>query len=459
MLPNFLENLRIGIVGFGVNNRALTRWLVKHGAGEVVVYDENPNARNHGTTLNVEWELGEGALEKISADIIYKSPGIPFDRPEILAAEAKGIKISSQTELFLTLCNAKTVGITGTKGKGTTSTLIANIMERHYKDIGGKVYLAGNIGRDPFEFLDDLRPHDLVVLELSSFQLENIRKSPNVAVVLGITEDHIDYHHSVDAYHDAKTGIVRNQTKDDVAILSLDNKVSFAFAQMAISKVYYYSIIKSVDMGVFLKGDAFNWREDLDIMPQVIAYASDTQMPGAHNLSNIAAAITTCLVLGAKINSIIPEIRQYKGLPHRIEKVLDSKGISWYNDSASTNPDTTIAAINSFLEKKILIAGGSDKGIDYNKLGETLGQSNVKKLILMGVTAGKISSSAQAHGFSGEDIIEVENLEDAVKTAKDFAEAGDVVLLSPASASFDMFTNYEVRGNHFKSLVERTVDK
>ncbi len=457
MLPQFLENLRIGIIGFGVNNRALTRWLVKNGASEVVVYDENPNARNHGTTLNVEWELGEGALERISANVIYKSPGIPWDHPAIVSAQAKGIQVSSQTELFLTLCPAKTVGVTGTKGKGTTSTLIANIMERHYKEIGGTVYLAGNIGRDPFEFLDDLKPHDLVVLELSSFQLEGIRKSPNVAVVLGITEDHIDYHHTVEAYHDAKTGIVRNQHKDDVVILNLDSETAFAFAQMAISQVYYYSATKSVDKGVFVRDGAFAWREDLDVSPQIVAYTSDTQMLGAHNLSNISAGLTACLVLGAKINSIIPELRQYKGLPHRIEKIIEVNGISWYNDSASTNPDTTIAAINSFLEKKILIAGGSDKGVDYGKLGHALARSNIKKLILMGTTAGKISASAQAHGFAGEDVVMVDNLEDAVKVAKDFAKAGDVVLLSPASASFDMFANYEVRGSQFRELVKSLV--
>lgn len=454
MLPDFLDNLRIGIVGFGVNNQALTRWLVDHGANEVIVYDENPNARNHGTTLQVEWVTGEGAFKQIEADIIFKSPGIPFDRPELVKVKERGIAISSQTELFLKLCPCKTIGVTGTKGKGTTSTLISKILEAHYKKNNAKVYLAGNIGKDPFEFLDQLKSTDLVVLELSSFQLENIKESPRVAVVLGITADHIDYHHTLESYHGAKTGIVRNQTKDDTAILNLDSETTLAFASLAQSEIYYYSTTKSVDRGVFFKDNAFYWRENFDEAPEIVAYASDIHLPGAHNLSNVAAALTATLLQGAKIDSIVSSLRQFKGLPHRLEKVGEKNGVAWYNDSASTNPSTTIAAIQSFLAREILIAGGSDKGIDYAPLGQAIANSNIGKLIIMGKTGPKIAQIAQAHGFSGEDIIEVKDLEEAISQAHEFARPGDVVMLSPGSASFDMFANYVVRGDHFRALVK-----
>lgn len=454
MLPDFLDNLRIGIVGFGVNNQALTRWLVDHGASEITVYDENPQARNNGRTLNVQWILGKGAFAQIDADIIYKSPGIPFDRAEIIDAQKKGIVISSQTELFLRLCPSKIIGVTGTKGKGTTSTLISKILEEHVAKNNGKVYLAGNIGRDPFEFLDEVKVDDIVVLELSSFQLENIKESPDVAVVLGITADHLDYHHTLTNYHDAKTGIVRNQTKNDIAIFNLDSETTLAFAELAQSQIYYYSITKSVDRGVFLKNNAFYWREDLDEAPQVVAYINDINLPGAHNLSNIAAALTATLIVGAKLDSIIPAIKNFNGLAHRLEKIGEKRGIAWYNDSASTNVSTTIAAIESFMERKILIAGGSDKGLDYMPLGKIIANSNVGKLIIMGTTGPKIAQSAQVFGYDSNNIIEVTNLDDAIKQANDSAMPGDVVILSPASASFDMFANYVVRGDHFRALVK-----
>lgn len=468
MLPESLQNKRIGIVGFGVNNRALTRWLVKHGARDVVVYDENPKARHHGTTLPVEWVLGQSAFLKISADIIFRSPGIPLDRPEIVQAREQGIEISSQTELFLRLCPARTIGVTGTKGKGTTSTLIANILKRNCQlpTANCQVYLAGNIGRDPFEFFDELTANDIVVLELSSFQLEGIKASPNIAVVLGITADHLDYHHTLEAYQNAKTNLVRWQCKSDFAILNLDSASSFAFAALAQSRIYYFSVRKSVDAGIWIQDGNFWWRSAPDLemqrrglkggrVPEAVASVADLKIPGPHNLINAAAAITCTKILGVENAIIRTTLSQFKSLPHRLEKIGSWNGVTWYDDSASTNASTAQAALDSFSQPKILIAGGSEKLIDYNELGYKIAEANVHKLIIMGATGPKIAQAAQAHEYQSSNIIQVHDLEEAVREAKKAVQSGFVVILSPASASFDQFTNYAQRGEIFQQLVRQ----
>lgn len=453
MLPEYLRNTRIGILGFGVNHQALVRWLLQHGATEVVVYDQSESARQRilDQGLNVEMVLGSDAFNQFDVEVLFRSPGISPDREELVEARDAGVLITSQVNLFFELCQAKIIGVTGSKGKGTTSTLIARMLETGLPN--STIYLAGNIEKDPFEFLDDLRPSDIVVLELSSFQLVDLARSPQIAVVLGITSDHLEYHKTQPAYVEAKSSIVRHQTAADHAILFAENAESVRFAELTQAKVHYYAIELPVDDGVGIRdGDFLHFTPG--IASEVVANVGDVRLRGTHNLGNVAAAIEAAVLCGVDAAAIQAALHSFTGLPHRIQLVHEANGISWYDDSIATNPGSVIAAIRSFLEPIILIAGGSDKGLDYEELGEVIASSNIKQLLLIGQTAGAIAQAAEQHDFPAERIVLAGDLQTAVKEAVRSARSGEVVLLSPASASFDQFPNYKVRGEQFALLAK-----
>lgn len=456
MLPDYLREARIGILGFGVNHQALVRWLLAHGASEVVIYDESEAAaeRIEAQGLAVERVLGPDAFQQIDVEVLFRSPGITPDRPEVVAAKQAGVMITSQVKLFFELCPATIVGVTGSKGKGTTSTLIARMVAAGRPD--AVVHLAGNIEKDPFEFLDTLRPHDVVVLELSSFQLVDLDRSPHIAVVLGITADHLEYHKTQPAYAEAKSAIVRYQRPSDHAVLFAENSDSLRFAELTRAQVHYTSIDAGIDDGVTVRDGAF-LRYVPGTAPEVVAQVSDVQLRGRHNLGNAAAAIAAAKLLGVDNEAIGQALRGFTGLPHRIQKVYEAGGVAWYDDSIATNPGSAVAAIRSFAEPIILVAGGSDKGLDYSELGQAIASSNVKYVLLIGQTAQAIAAAAQSHDAPAERIMVAGTLDVAVREAARLAVAGDIVLLSPASASFDQFPNYKVRGDQFAALAREAV--
>jgi UDP-N-acetylmuramoylalanine--D-glutamate ligase len=454
MLPEYLRNTRIGILGFGVNHQALVRWLLNHGATDVVIYDESEAAKERISVqgLEVETVLGLGAFDQFDVEILFRSPGISPDRPELVKARESGVKITSQVNLFFELCPARIIGVTGSKGKGTTSTLIAEMLRAGLSD--STVYLAGNIEKDPFEFLDILQSNDIVVLELSSFQLVDLERSPQIAVVLGITSDHLEYHKTQPAYVEAKSAIVRYQTAADHAILNIENTDSLSFAELTQAKLHYYSTDTLVDDGVSIHDGNF-LQYSPDRASEVVASVTDVKLRGKHNLGNAAAAIMAVKLCGVRNEAIQNVLRSFAGLPHRIQLVHESNGIAWYDDSIATNSGSVIAAIQSFIEPIILIAGGSDKGLDYAELGDVISSSNVKFLLLIGQTAGAIAEAAEQHDFPSERIVFAGDLATAVQEAVKSAVAGEVVLLSPASASYDQFPNYKVRGEQFAALAKQ----
>lgn len=461
-MVNNIFNKKIAILGFGLENQSLLKYFIKHNAKNITICDKNKNIKKK-EKKNIKWNLGDNYLKKIdNFDIIFRTPGIPYLTKEILKAQKKDVKISSQIKYFFDKCLAKIIGVTGTKGKGTTSTLIYQILKKSLSK-KSKIYLAGNIGKAPIDFLDKLTKNDWVVLELSSFQLQDLKKSPHIAVVLNITSDHLDYHKDTSEYVEAKTNIVRYQKKEDFTVINLDYLTSFRFAAISPGENdYYFSVKKSVDLGAFVKWnkgkDSSKWGELIIRTKKKdfsITKTYNIPIVGMHNLENILAASMASYLVGAKIKNIKSVIEKFKGLTYRIEPIKNKFGVTYYNDSASTNPDTTIAAIKSFEKPIILIAGGSDKGANYDSLGKEISKRKIKKVILLGKTAQKIKKSILKYKKNKDlSILIVKDLKEAVLKAKKEAKKDDVVLFSPASASFDMFRNYKQRGEQFNKIIK-----
>ena len=313
------------------------------------------------------------------------------------------------------------------------------------------IYLGGNIGTPPISFLDKLTKDDIIVLELSSFQLHDLKKSPHIAVVLDIKIDHLDYHKNEKEYIEAKKNIVRYQGRNDFAVINADYLTSFEFAALTRGEVFYFSRRKSVDQGTFINSNKkFILRSALGDNIEIVE-SDKIQLRGEHNLENILAAATASYLAGAQMEIIKKVLVEFKGLEHRLEFIKEINGIKYYNDSFSTTPDTTIAAINSFTEPMILLLGGSEKNADYRNLGQVISNSSVKVIIAIGLTAQRIIKEVKKVKI--EIIEEIKSMPEAIKIAKELGQAGDVVLLSPASASFDRFKNYKERGNIFKQVV------
>lgn len=475
-----LKYKKIAVLGLGVENIALVLYLKSINAVDVTLCDQKIE-EELGDFLgmikdtNYKTSFGPNYLKNLNNfDIVFRSPGLAYLTPEIQAAKASGTEVTSQTKLFFDLCPCQIIGVTGTKGKGTTSTLISEILKRNDEilKIDRKVYLAGNIGQAPIEFVDKLSENDIVVLELSSFQLQDLEKSPHIAVLLNITSDHLDVHTTNTEYIEAKKNILVHQKKDDFAVINADYLTSFEFAARTRAQVYFFSRRKSVDQGSFVSHGKIIYRENG--IDTEIAEVTEVQLRGEHNLENICASVTAVKLVGADFRAISEAVKSFKGLDHRLELVAEKGSVKFYNDSFSTNPDTAIAAIKSFTEPIILIAGGSEKNADYKELGEAISQSNVKLVILIGATAARIKSEIRnsihltgstisRHANSGQAsenikiIDSAKNIDEVMNIVKQEMLPGDVVLLSPASASFGWFKNYKDRGEQFKQKVMEIV--
>ena len=351
--------------------------------------------------------------------------------------------------MVLRLAPCKIIGVTGTEGKTTTTSLIYEIC----KKAGYNCFLGGNIGKPIFTKINQMKPEDIVILELSSFQLMGMTVSPNIAVVTNIFPDHLNVHKSYEEYQDAKKSIFRNQTEEGIVILNKDNEITEKFADEVKGKTIFFSSTKKLKNGyVYDREDGFI-KKCTDGKCEKILNKNDIKLRGIHNYENICAALAATETVASK-EAQIEAVKNFKGVEHRLEFVREIDGVKYYNDSIGTSPASTIAGLNAFDENIILLAGGSDKGLDYKEIGEVIAKK-VGTLILTGPTAQKIEEATK-QALSEEKsikIIHTNNLEESVKVAKEKARSGDIVLLSPASASFDAFKNFEERGNYFKTLV------
>lgn len=433
----------IGLLGFGVEGQSTLRYLQKHGATNLVVLDKNPNL---SVPTGVEYRWGDDYLNLAGVQVLFRSPGIRPDLPSLLEFQKQGGIMTTAIRYFLEHVPGQTIGVTGTKGKGTTSSLIYEIL----RTAGKKVYLGGNIGRSPLDFLDELTTDSLTVLELSSFQLFDVERSPNLAVILNVTSEHLDYHRDTAEYVQAKANIVRYQRPTEVAIAHLDYPTSAQILASAPGRQLAYSVQRRVAAGAYLEGETIYWAETQEPLVQ----ASDVHLRGRHNLENVCAALSVGKVLEIDVSTMRQAVRDFRGLPHRLEEVGQVRGVTYFNDSFSTVPETAMAAVKAFTEPVLIILGGSDKGSDYGELGRFLAHADqVKEVILIGRMADRIEAAITAGGGVSK-ITRVEGgMAEIVKYAAQAAVAGDVVVLSPACASFDMFKNYKERGEQFRQAV------
>ncbi len=427
-MTNF-KNKKIAVIGKGVEGISSTNFLKKMG-GKVTILDK---------------KQGKDYLSNLEEyDLIVKSPGVKLE----LLKEVPKEKITSQTKLFFELCPCPIIGVTGTKGKGTTSALIYEMLKKQ----GFDAYLGGNIGVPPLEFLDKLNVHSKVVLELSSFQLIDVDKSPNIVVFLMTTSEHLDYHKSQEEYVDAKRNILRFQKEEDFAIINKDYLASRESDVETNGKVYYVSKEDDCNKGCFVKENAIFIKDET--MEEKIINTKDILIPGTHNFENACAASMAAYLSGVSVSNISYVLKTFKGLEHRLELVATVNGVRYYDDSFSTIPETAIAAINSFENPEILILGGSSKNSDFTQLGKVIKDTkNIKAIIGIGIEWEKIKE--KIIGLN-PDVLVLEGAKDMqtiVTAAAKLAVSGDVVLLTPSCASFDMFENYKDRGNKFKKEV------
>lgn len=423
------KHKKIAIIGAGIEGISSEKFF-KEKKAEVTLLDKK----------DTEDYLND--LKKY--DLVVRSPGVKLELLKDVSKE----KITSQTKLFFELCPCKIIGVTGTKGKGTTSSLIYEMLKKQ----GFDAYLGGNIGVPPFEFLDKLNVHSKVVLELSSFQLIDLDKSPNIAVLLMTTSEHLDYHKSQEEYINAKRNILRFQKEEDTAVINKDYLVSRESDVETNGQIYYITAIDEAQRGCFIKDNAIFIR-DKGLEEKVIN-TKDILIPGVHNYENACAAAIAAYISGVSVSNISYVLKTFKGLEHRLELVGSINGVKYYDDSFSTIPETAIAAINSFQNPEILILGGSSKNSDFSNLGKVIESAkNIKAIIGIGVEWEKIKEKLTNLNTEILVLEGAKDMQTIVAAAAKLAVSGDVVLLSPACASFDMFENYKDRGNQFKKEV------
>lgn len=454
-LKEYLDSLRgktVAVIGIGVSNQPLIDVLLSHGI-EVTACDRKSREElgvlgDTLTSKGAKLRLGADYLQNLREDIIFRTPGMRPDLPELQAAIANGSCLTSEMEIFFEICPCPIIAVTGSDGKTTTTTMIAELLRR----AGKTVHLGGNIGHPLLAEAGDIHPEDIAVLELSSFQLMTMTRSPHIAVITNLAPNHLDVHRNFAEYIAAKENIFTHQMTKDIAVFNADNTITAEEACRALGRTRLFSRKQEVKDGVFLRGEAIIARsrgQERQIMT-----TNHIKLPGVHNVENYLAAIS--VVDGMVPDEIIQDFAgTFQGVEHRIELIRTRKGVRWYNDSIASSPSRTIAGLNSFHQKVILIAGGKDKGISYESLGPVINE-RVKLLLLCGATAGVIRQSVeQATNYNGLEILDVEDYQEAVSLADSHSREGDVVILSPASTSFDRFANFMDRGKTFKNIVNQ----
>jgi len=442
-----LNGKRVLVVGLGKSGVASALFLKRHGA-KVSVSDtksgdelrnEIPVLLDNGITVETG---GHGERTFRGQDLIVVSPGVPVDAPPLVQARSLGETVIGEIELAAQFLTGPIVAITGSNGKTTTTTLVGEIMSA----AGFPVLVGGNIGTPAISLAERARSETVIVLEISSFQLETVQTfHPKVAVVLNVTPDHLDRHRTFEIYSDAKARIFANQSPEDYAVLNADDPTCVSMEKRTRAQVFWFSRQKEVERGAWVRDGAVVFRDSAG--QREVLQVSDVPLKGAHNLENVLAAVCAGALMGCPPDRIRAAVHNFKAVEHRLEFVASIRGVDYYNDSKATNVDATIKALESFPANIHLILGGKDKGSDYTVLNDLLRQ-RVKRVYTIGAAAAKIESQ-----IKGAEIVHAETLENAVRKANAVAQPGDVILLAPACASFDQFKSYEHRGKVFKDIV------
>lgn len=445
-LKSLVEGKDVAVVGVGVSNIPLIHLLLRLGAKVTACdkrnADELGEAYSELSALGVTFCLGERYLGSLTQKVIFKTPGMRYDLPELIAAKANGAFITSEMEQFFELCPAKIFGITGSDGKTTTSTIVYELL----KTEGHRCWLGGNIGTPLLDKIPEMKADDRVVLELSSFQLHTLRKSPQVAVMTNITPNHLDMHKDYQEYIDAKKNIMLYQNRNDVLVTNSKNEITRQIGKEAKGEWRCFS--SAGDALVYLKNGAIYYDNE------PVLKTSDIKIPGIHNVENYMAAIAATRD-DVSVTTVQKVAKTFGGVAHRIEFVRELNGIRFYNDSIATTPSRSTAALNAFDCGIVLIAGGYDKKIPFDDFGRLVAQKAKSLIVLIDTPSGPQIRDAVLNAGGETEIIEVSTFEDAVEKAYRSANEGDVVLLSTACASFGMFRNFVERGERFRELVNK----
>lgn len=449
-----LNGKKIAMCGIGISNTPLILNFLEKGARVIACDRRSREQLGESADMleraGAELKLGENYLEDLEVDVIFRTPGMSFNLPELEDARKKGIAVTSEMEVFFDLCPATIFAVTGSDGKTTTTTLIAKMLEAD----GKRVHVGGNIGKPLLPEIEDIKPEDFVVVELSSFQLISMRKSPDVAVVTNVAPNHLDVHKDMDEYVEAKKNVLLHQNAFSRTVLNRDNDITEDFRKYVRGQSLGFSMERRLKNGAWLddKGYLNMSYRGIDVP---VVDRKDIAIIGDHNVANYLAAISA--VWGyVGVDSIVKVAREFGGVEHRNELVRELDGVKYYNDSIASSPTRTIAGLKSFDRKVILIAGGYDKHIPFEPLMPHIVE-RVKLLYLCGATADKIEECLKNYsGYDGTpEVVRVKDIEEAVKRANAIAEKGDIVTLSPACASFDAYPNFAARGNHFKEVVNK----
>ena len=439
---------KVLVFGSGISGIGAVKLLEDHGA-EVVLYDGNESLDQASLreqlgekTTIVLGEFPEHLLEEL--ELVVLSPGVPTDLPVILAMKEHGIQVIGEVELAYAFGKGDVLAITGTNGKTTTTSLLGEIMKCHQEE----VFVVGNIGNPYTVAASQMTERSVAVAEMSSFQLESIETfRPKVSAILNFTPDHLNRHHTMEAYVEAKKQIAKNQTAEDYCVLNYEDERTKAFGEEVKAQVLYFSRAHKLERGIYLDDGKMIYKNPEEV---IVCHVDELQILGIHNYENVMAAVAMAAVYGVPMDTIRKAILAFKGVEHRIEYVTEKDGVVYYNDSKGTNPDAAIKGIQAMNRKTVLIGGGYDKNSEYTEWIQAF-DGKVKQLILIGATREKIAQDAEKCGF--HDYVFADTFEEAVLLAAKTAKSGEAVLLSPACASWGMFPNYEVRGEKFKEIV------
>lgn len=449
-----LKGKRVGIIGLGKRTGVVSAKIVTGLGAQVVVSDVKPvekltdELKMLEGIIGIDYDLGGHTEKVLNVDLIIASPGVPLDIPIFQEARSRGIEVISEIELSYRLAKAPFIAITGTNGKTTTTSLLGKLLESYPH----RVFVGGNIGRPLIGEVLNLSDKDLVVAEVSSFQLETVdRFHARIALFLNITPDHLDRHKTMENYLAAKMNVFKNQTAKDYSVLNADDPILRKIAEQIPSQIYWFSRKEKQTPGLYLDGQMMvaHFKDE----PQEILAIDELKIRGNHNVENALAASAAALLSGISVEAVREGLRDYRGNEHTLEFVLTHNGVQYYNDSKGTNPDASVKALQAFYEPVVLIAGGLSRNLDFAEFIKLVVE-RVKTLVLIGETKEIIREQALQYGFTGE-IVLAKDLETAVTHAHQATQPGDVVLLSPACASWDMFESYVERGRLFKEYVHQ----
>ena len=459
------------ILGAARQGLALARWLSRHGSNVTLSdsrnADELASAQASLADTNVEWAAGGHPLELLNnTDMLCLSGGVPLTLPIVQEALKRGIPLSNDTQVFMEVAPCKTIGITGSAGKTTTTTLVGDMAKLSYQNVEGEtenaafslppaLYVGGNIGDPLINYVDDMTADDLAILEISSFQLEQMTISPNIAAILNITPNHLDRHGTMEAYTNAKARILEFQTKKDTAILSHDDKGAWSLRNKVKGKLLTFSLHELDEglNGAYLHDGLLNLRDGNAYLPLMLR--EKIQLRGDHNVANVLAAFTIGHAAGFKLDDMLEAVEEFRGVPHRLELVRELHGVRWYNGSIATAPERSMADINAFNEPIVLMLGGRDKDLPWDEIAKLIHQ-RVDHVVLFGEAAELIQKAVAGAGrreARSVDLRRAKNLKEAVAIAAEVASVGDIVLFSPGGTSYDEFKDFAERGETFRKWV------